>query len=141
MSSIALLFTIFACTNPAGSIGCSEGFFVCTEPRRAEANDPSCVVLLKKNALPDDPWFVVRWLFYSAAPPLCDCSPCSWLDVMLSPLSTRSCSRFGCSGCSLSPDILGDGDHPSTTGSGEAACSGPRYGESVGNCSIVSGHF
>jgi hypothetical protein len=78
---------------------------------------------------------------YAAVPPLRDCSPCSWLDVVLPHLSTYSCSRLGCFGHFASLNILGGGDHPHTPGSREAACSGPRCDQSVGNCNIGSDHF
>jgi hypothetical protein len=46
---------------------------------------------------------------YVGAPPLHDCSPCSWLDGVVFHPSTYSCSSLGYSGCSP-PHIHGGGD-------------------------------
>jgi hypothetical protein len=123
---------------PADSFWFSDSCFESTELRRAGA--PALCIWRRRSSLMLS-GLTCASSSYVGAPSLDNCKPGSWLDGVIPHPSTYSCSSLRYSGCSPSLDSLGGGDHPRTTCSEEAACSGPKCGQSAGSFNIDSGHF
>jgi hypothetical protein len=75
--------------------------------------------------------------FYTVILILREYSLSNFLGAAIHRLVHCNFSRLGHSLISVSQDTHDGNDHPRTTGSEEAACSAPRFGQNANNCSIV----